>query len=409
MNTEKTTLKNTNLIVPIALIGMMFFVIGFALGINGLLMPFVKQALNISSAQSYLLLAVTKVVFVIFGYPSGLILKKIGYKKSMVFSFLFFSVGLLLFVPSANSESFLLFLVASFVMGLGNTLLQTTVNPYITIIGPKESAGKRISLMGILNKLAWAVAPIVLAIFMDLQNVEIGQIVTPFYLLATIFIALGVFSYFAPLPEINAEGEDTSKEESNNHESANKTSILQFPHLLLGVLAIFLYAGVEIISLSSMVDYANYLHLSHPERYTSIVVGFMIIGYIIGVVFVPKFISQVWAMRFSTGFGIIMATSLLYVSPAVSVWIVSLFGLANALVWPSVWPLALDGLGRFTKTGSSLLVTGIVGGGILLFLFGYLKDLYGMQNAYLISIPSYIYLFYYSISGYRMGRKLGEK
>ncbi len=406
MNIEKTTLKNNNLIVPISIIGMMFFVIGFALGINGLLMPFVKTALNISSAQSYLLLAVTKAVFVIFGYPSGLILKKIGYKKSMVFSFFFFSIGLLLFVPSAKLESFILFLVASFVMGMGNTLLQTTVNPYITIIGPKESAGKRICLMGILNKLAWAVAPIVLAIFMDLQNVQIGQIVTPFYLLAAIFVVLGVFSYFAPLPEINAEGEDVSKEENIAHESYNKTSILQFPHLLLGVLALFLYAGVEIISLSSMVDYANYLHLPHPERYTSIVVAFMIIGYLFGLIFVPKFISQVWAMRLSTGFGMIIASSLIFVSPEVSVWIVSLFGLANALVWPSIWPLALDGLGKFTKTGSSLLVTGIVGGGILLFIFGFLKDLYGMQNAYLISIPSYIYLFYYSISGYKMGRNI---
>jgi len=408
MNVKETTLKNRNLIVPISIIGMMFFVIGFALGINGLLMPFVKEALNISSAQSYLLLGVTKVVFVIFGYPSGLILKKIGYKRSMVFSFFFFSIGLLLFVPSAKFESFLLFLVASFIMGMGNTLLQTTVNPYITIIGPKESAGKRICLMGILNKLAWAVAPIVLAIFMDLQNVHIGQIVTPFYLLAVIFVILGIFSYFAPLPEINAEGEDVSDEEDLVHESSNKTSILQFPHLLLGVLAIFLYAGVEIISLSSMVDYANYLNLSHPERYTSYVVSFMVIGYLLGVVLVPKFISQVWAMRISTGLGIVVATSLIFVPPLVSIWIVSIFGLANALVWPSVWPLALDGLGKFTKIGSSLLVTGIVGGGILLFFFGFLKDLYGMQNAYLICLPSYIYLFYYSIAGYKMGRDIKE-
>lgn len=406
MKIKKATLHNRNFIVPISIIGMMFFIIGFALGINGLLIPFVKQALNISSAQSYLLLGVTKVVFVIFGYPSGLILKKIGYKKSMVFSFLFFSIGLLLFVPSAKFESFLLFLVASFIMGMGNTLLQTTVNPYITIIGPKESAGKRICLMGILNKLAWAVAPIALSIFMDLGNVKIGQIITPFYLLAVIFVVLGAFSYFAPLPEINADGENVSKEENIVHESFNKTSIFQFPHLLLGVLAIFLYAGVEIISLSSMVDYANYLNLPHPERYTSYVVAFMIIGYLLGLTLVPKFISQVWALRLCTAFGVLITTSLIFVSPSVSVWIVATFGLANAMVWPSIWPLALDGLGKFTKTGSSLLVTGIVGGGILLFIFGFLKDLYGMQNAYLICLPSYIYLFYYSIAGYKMGREI---
>lgn len=405
-NKVGSTLQNRNLIVPISIIGMMFFIIGFALGINGLLIPFVKEALNISSAQSYLLLGVTKVVFLIFGYPSGLILKKVGYKKSMFFSFLFFSIGLLIFVPSARYESFMLFLVASFIMGLGNTLLQTTVNPYITIIGPKESAAKRICIMGIMNKSAWAVAPLVLSIFMDLQNVHLGQIVTPFYLLAAIFIALGIFSYFAPLPEITADGEDDSEDESVAHESSNKTSILQFPHLLLGVGAIFLYAGVEIISLSSMVDYANYLNLPNPERYTSYVVAFMIVGYVLGLVFVPKFISQVWAMRLCTAFGFVISCSLMFVPPSISIWLVASLGLANSLVWPAVWPLALDGLGKFTKTGSSLLVMGIVGSAILLFLFGFLKDVFGMQNAYLICIPGYVYLLYYSVAGYKMGRKI---
>jgi FHS family L-fucose permease-like MFS transporter len=392
-----------NVWMPIVLIGLMFFVIGFGLGINGYLIPYLKQALSLSSAESYLVLAATFSAFVIFGYPSGLIIKKIGYKRSMV---VFFAAGLILFVPSARLESLGLFLLGSFLSGMGNTLLQASVNPYITIVGPQESAAMRISIMGIINKAAWAIAPLFLSIFMDLNNVKLSDINVPFFLIVGIFILLAIFMYFAPLPDVKAEGESDDEEEDtiklSSEYAKNKTKIIQFPHLLLGVLALFFYVGVETIALATIIDYAESIGKPKPAVYTSYTVIAMVIGYLFGVFFIPKIMTQNLALKICAWLGLLSSLLIVSVPAGISIWFVAILGLSNSLMWPAIWPLAIAELGRFTKVGASLLVMGIVGGAVLPLIFGAIKDTTGIQNAYWICLPAYIYILYYALAGYKV-------
>ena len=201
----KKIMKNSNtLIVPLLIIGLLFFVIGFGVGISGFLTPFLKDALHLSVTQSYLVTAAIFSAFVVFGSPAGWIVKKVGYKMSIVFSLLIMAIGMVLFVPSANMAIFPVFLLALFIGGIGNTLLQASVNPYVTIVGPQESAAARMCLMGIMNKLAWWMGPVFLGLFLDLKNVQLSQVSFPFYIVTGILLALSVFVFFAPLPEVKS-------------------------------------------------------------------------------------------------------------------------------------------------------------------------------------------------------------
>ena len=219
--------------IPLMILGVMFFVIGFGIGISGFLTPALKSAFQLTNAQSYLVTASIFSAFVVFGRPAGMIIKKIGYRKSMTTAFIIMAVGMFLFIPSARSINFPLFLVALFTGGIGNTLLQASVNPYVTILGPRESAAMRMSMMGILNKSAWWFAPLFLGIFIDLQNVQLNDIISPFYIVTFILLFLGVFTFFAPLPEVNADGEvDSDQGSASQSITGNeKTSVLQYPHL----------------------------------------------------------------------------------------------------------------------------------------------------------------------------------
>jgi len=291
-------------------------------------------------------------------------------------------------------------LLALFVSGMGQTLLTGAVNTYVTILGPSESAARRIALMGICSKTFYAVASLMLAVFMDLANVQIADTILPFYIISGALVVLGFLYYFAPLPEIKAAGEDESDNNSESSVYANsKTSIFQFPHLILGVFAIFFDIGLEYLALGSINDYAAILNLPSPENYVWFASAGMVIGYIAGVIFIPKSISQGRALLVSTILGVIV-TILIVIFPAgVSIYLVAVLGLANALMWPAIWPMAIADLGKFTKMGSSLLVTGIIGGAFLPLLFGYIAESTSHQLAYLVCIPSYLFIMYFALSG----------
>lgn len=405
-------MKNSNstpkgYVFPLIVIGVLFFMIGFALGINGLIIPFLRTALDLTTAESYLVLAATFSTFVIFGYPSGLVIKKIGYKKTMILSFLFFAVGLYLFIPSAKYQSFSMFLLASFISGIGNTMLQAAVNPYITILGPLESAATRMSMMGIANKAAWAIAPIFLGVFLNLGDVRLEDITLPFYFISGIFVLLGILVAFVPLPEVKAEGEDENDTESAaSSYAANKTSIWQFPHLILGLITLLFYVGVETLAMASIVDYATFLGLSDPQVYTSYTVIGMVIGYLVGVFFIPKYLSQERAMFICAIIGLISSLLIVLMPANISIWFVAVLGLANSLLWPALWPMAMKDLGKFTKTGASLLVMAIVGGAIFPLIFGWLADVFGnLQQAYWICFPAYLMIFYYAVAGHKIRLK----
>lgn len=393
--------KNNKYFVPLITVAVLFFMIGFALGINGLLIPYIRKSLQLSTVQSYYVLTATFSTFVIFGYPSGILLKKVGYNKTILTSFVFFILGMYLFIPSASDQNLFIFLLASFICGIGNTILQSAVNPYITLLGNLDSAATRISIMGIVNKLAWAIAPIFLGLFLDLNNVDLKDIILPFYIIIGIFLLLFILILCTPLPEIKAIGED---EKSINSPLPNtRMNILQYPHLLLGFISLFCYVGVETLAMSSIVDYANYFQLPDPQLYTSFTVSGMILGYLIGILLIPKYLSQEKSLLICSVLGIISSCMILMPIGTISIYFVALLGLANSLLWPAIWPLAIKDLGELTKIGSSILVMAIAGGAIFPLLFGWMCDLLqNMQQAYWICIPAYSMILYYAIKGHKI-------
>ena len=397
-------IQKTNLIIPMIIIAGMFSVLGFAVGINAFFVPFVKTAFNINTAESYLVTTATFSAFVLFGVPSGRILNIAGYKKSIVMSFFVMALGMLLIVPAAKWISFPFFLLALFINGLGQTLLNTAVNPYITILGPEDSAARRISIMGICNKTSFGIAPTVLAIFMDTQNVQLDDTINPFCVITGILILLGIFSFFSPLPELKAKGETETKSENPLNINNRKQNIFQFPHLILGALAIFFYVGIEVTALVSVNDYATVLGLNSPEQYVGYTSAAMVIGYILGIFLIPGTVSQLKAFRICATIGILSTLIIVNTSANISVYFVVMLGLANSLVWPAIWPLALADLGNYTKSGSSFLVMGIAGGGLLPPLLGYLKDLSSYQVAYWMLLPIYLYFLFYASWGYQIRR-----
>ncbi|MBZ4676805.1 MAG: glucose transporter [Anaerophaga sp.] len=399
----KSNVQGRNLVIALIILGTMFFSIGFALGINSYLIPLLKSQLSITSTESYLVLAATFSAFLIFGYPASFVIAKIGYKRTMALSFLLFAIGFYLYIPSGNMESLPLFLVASFISGMGNTFLQATVNPYVTILGPIDSAARRMSIMGILNKLAWPVAPLFLALIIgkSVDDVRFADTTLPFIIIISVFVLLGIIALFSPLPEVKAVGEDEENVDDCPY-AAKKTSIWQFPHLLLGILALFFYVGVETVALGTLVDYAETLNLANPEWYAWIAPVGMVAGYIVGIIFIPKYLSQSTALVASAIVAIAGSLLVVLTPPEISIFFVVLVALGCALMWPAIWPLAMTDLGRFTKQGGSLMVVSIVGGALIPTLYGFLKDLYGAQNAYWLAVPLFGYILYYALKGHKV-------
>lgn len=399
------TTNKTNYALPLAFVGMMFFSLGFALGINSFLIPVLKENLSLPGGVAYLLLAATFVPFLLFGYPAAKTIAAIGYKRTMALSFLIFAAAFVLFVFSARTESFGLFLLASFVSGAANAYLQASVNPYVTILGPLESAAKRISIMGICNKLAWPVAPLFFALIVtNPEQVQISDLYLPFYIIIAVFLLLGMVSLLAPLPEVKAAGEDEADKTECPY-TAGKRSIWQFPHLVLGALTLFIYVGVETLSLSTAVDYAKALGLSNPDLYAWIPSIGMVVGYLCGIILIPKYMSQDMAMRICAWIGVAGSLAIVLLPAEISIWAIFPMALGCSLMWPALWPLAMADLGKFTKAGSGLLTMAIAGGAVIPTLFGFLQEASGVQTAYWLALPCFVFILYYGVAGYKIRTK----
>lgn len=407
--------NNFNYLFSLLIIGVAFFVIGFGVGINGIMVPILEGTFSLSKSMSYLVITATFSTFLIFGRPAGWVIGKIGYKKSLVLALFIMAAGMLLFIPSASISpsisGFYLFLVASFVGGIGNTLLQAAVNPYVTICGPIEKAAQRMCFMGIMNKSAWYLGPIFLSLFIDVKNPVLDHAYIPFGLAAGVITLLGVLIYFVSLPEVKAAGEE------NNEQAAaipanSKKSIRQFPHLILGVIALFIYVGVETLPMASAIDFANAIGLDNPAQYSGIVSIGLVIGYIVSI-FLLQVMPQVKALILFTVIALITSLCLVLLPAERAIYCLGGLGFAHSLMWGAIWALAIDKLGKFTKSGASLLVMAIVGGAILPLIFGFILDALtptgemagalDFQKAYWLFIPCYLYILYYAIAGHKVG------
>lgn len=431
-NTSVTagSLSQKDTITGMIIIAFMFFMFGFTSWINAILIPYFKISFELSHVQSYLVTFAFYISYFIFSVPASFLLKKIGFKKGMMIGFWVMSCGAFLFVPAAITMTYELFLLGLFSIGAGLALLQSAANPYITILGPKERAAQRFSIMGICNKGAGILAPLLFAavIFratdsgmldsLDTMTPEqknivlhelIQRVIVPYACVGTFLFLIGLFIRFSPLPEIDTEHESEELAQANS----SKTSIMQFPHLVLGAFAIFLHVGTQVISIDTVISYAGTMNLNLIEAkvFPSYTLTAQICAYFIGIFFIPKFFSQLTALRVSTILGIVLTFLIIYAKGQVtflghttdiSIWFVVMLGLANSLVWAGIWPLALDGLGRFTKIGASLMIMGLVGNALLPMVYGYLVDIFNAREAYWVLFPCYVYLVFYAFRGYRL-------
>jgi glucose/galactose transporter len=424
------SLSQRDTITGMIIIAFMFFMFGFTSWINAILIPYFKISFELSHVQSYLVTFAFYISYLIFSVPASYLLKNVGFKKGMMIGFWIMSCGAFLFVPAAITMTYELFLLGLFSIGAGLALLQSAANPYITILGPKERAAQRFSIMGICNKGAGILAPLLFAavIFKAtdsamLDNITsmsqaekdvvfrelIQRVIIPYTCVGTFLFLIGLFIRFSPLPEIDTEHENEEVAKANS----SKTSITQFPHLILGAFAIFLHVGTQVISIDTVISYAGTMNLNLIEAkvFPSYTLTAQICAYLIGIVFIPKFFSQLTALRVSTILGIILTLLIIYAKGQVtflghtndiSLWFVVMLGLANSLVWAGIWPLALDGLGRFTKIGASLMVMGLAGNAILPMVYGYFVDMFNARDAYWVLFPCYMYLVFYAFRGYSL-------
>lgn len=425
--------------VPIALIGLLFFIFGFITWLNGALIPFLQIVCDLSQTQALLIASSFYIAYTVMALPMAAILERTGYKNSISIGLVMVAAGFLLFIPAAETHSFVLFLLAQFVVGTSLTLLQTAANPYIVKIGPQETAAVRIFIMGLLNKGAGVLAPLFFAALVvgDLQHVTMASVnalpeaeklaqidelanglILPYICGAVVWLLAAAFIKKSSLPELELEHEVS--EDTGTELAADKSSVLQFPHLILGAITIFLYVGAEVIAGDTIGLFGSQLGVPNATTLTSFTMGFMLFGYALGLVLIPRLLSQQTALLWSAALGVVISLLIVTSDPTSTVvsevlwgWssiqvlpdlvtFVAMFGFANAVVWPAVWPLALDGLGKLTPKGSALLIMGISGGALLPLLFGVLSDHFGGQHGYLMMIPLYLFILFYAAKGHKI-------
>jgi FHS family L-fucose permease-like MFS transporter len=425
-----------SVVVGMLFLGLLFFILGFATWLNGSLVPFLKIVCNLNNFEALLVTSAFYIAYTVMALPSAAVLNRIGYKNGMTLGLGLMGAGALLFVPAAQSRYYALFLAAQFTLASGMTLMQTAINPYIVRLGAPESAAMRISIMGLFNKGAGVVVPLV---FTSLMLADIGRfsenelaalapaardaaravlaqrLVFPYVCMAGLLFAIMVFIHFSRLRDIAPD--------ADAHDGAagpERGGVLRFPQLVLGVLALFAYVGVEVIAGDTIGLYGHELGVANFGVLTSYTMVCMVIGYLVGVVAIPRWLSQQGALLLSALLGLLLTVGVATASrhgsglsqallgwsgvPLVpdSVMCLALLGLANAMVWPAIWPLALHGLGRYTAQASALLIMAICGGAILPLLYGHLSDLAGPQAGYWTMLPCYAMIFWYAAWGHRM-------
>jgi len=415
--------QKNSYVTSIIIIGALFFIFGFVTWLNATLIPFLKIACELTDFQAYFVTFAFYISYFFLAIPSSWILHKTGFKNGMALGLFVMAIGSLLFIPAGQTRSFGLFLTGLFVQGAGLSLLQTASNPYVTILGPIESAAKRISIMGICNKTAGILSPLILgfvvlegaddivakvATMTDLNekatilNDMAGRVIVPYIIMAVVLVILAFLVKQSPLQNI-----DTDKDDQHVNEGLSpKKYVLQYPFFTLGLITLFLYTGCEVIAADTVINYAKSAGypLAQAKFFASLTMFSMVVGYILGIITIPKTLSQSKALGISAVLGVILGLSAILIKGNISVYLIAFLGFANAIMWPAIWPLALEGLGKFTKIASALLVMCIAGCATLPLLYGKLADSISRQDAYWIVIPCYLFIAYYAFWGHKIGR-----
>jgi MFS transporter, FHS family, L-fucose permease len=414
--------------ISIVILALLFFIIGFTTWINAILIPYFKVACELNNTQSLMVAFAFYIAYFVMAIPAAHLLEKVGFKKGIMIGFWFLALGGFIFIPAALTRTYGIFLLGLFSIGTGLAILQPAANTYITIVGPKERAAQRMSIMGVCNKTAGIIAPLLLAaailkptdneLFKQIPLMDeatrngvldelIKRVIVPYACTAAVLFALGLMIRYSVLPEIDTNNENKTVADANN----GKTSIIQFPHLILGAVAVFLHVGSQVTAINTVIGYAQSLNLPLLEAkvFPSYILGITMFGFLSGIVLIPKFINHLNIFRVCTSSAIIFTLLFFVVHGQVtflghtadlSIWLLVILGLSNSLMWSAIWPLALNGLGRFTKIGGSILIMGLCGSAIVPLFYGYFADHFNTHSAYWVLLPCYIYLAYYAWYGY---------
>lgn len=413
-------MSKNNYTFPLIIIGILYFVFGFVTWLNNQLIPFLKTACELSHSQAYLVTFAFYISYFVMAIPSAGILKRTKMAKGMSLGLLIMAVGCLIFIPAALERNYAIFLLGLFVQGLGLALLQTAANPYVTILGPIESATRRMCLMGLFNKIAGIVgiyifSKALLSNFDTISNnisladgiqkeiflQELSQrIINPYIFMAVALVVLALMVYLAKLPEVS---------NTPSAEDDNKTSNSLPAYLWLGVLALFFYEGAEVMAIDTLVPYSQSIGL--PDTiYTKIgmfALSALLVGYILTIILIPKFISQTKALRYCSILSLLFVVVSLCTSGLTSLVFLILLSFSNAVMWGAIWALAIDKLGKRTSFASALLIMAIIGGALLPLLYGTLCDCLDNRHIpYILFLPCYAYILWYATFGYKIGKKI---
>ncbi len=412
--------KNNTL--SLVMLALLFFIMGLVSWVNSVLVPYFRVACDLhTQVQSYLVTFAFYIAYLVMTVPSGLFLGKVGLKKGGMAGLWLLGIGALLFIPAALTRSYAFFLVALFTMGTALAVLQTAANPFVTIIGPLESAARRISIMGICNKLAGVLSPVIFAAAVirpqDQENMDlikngfltgnakeavldemIKGVITPYLILGVALILFGIIFYKSSLPDINPNNENKA------HEDGERGSILKYPYLVLGVLALFAHVGSQQISISTISSYAESLGygMESAMLFPSYTLLCIMIGYLVGVISIPAWLSQQRALLLCTVTGFILSALVLLLPGKASIWSLVLLGIPNSLIYAGIWPLAIRNLGKWTSLGSSLLVMALCGNAVMSLMYGAECDRIGPHNAYWLLLPCFAYMIFYALYGYKI-------
>lgn len=398
-----------------AILTLLFFTWGFLTSLNDVLVPHLKAIFELKYVEVMLVQFSFFSAYLVFAMPSGRLIERAGYKRTMVFGLVALAAGCLLFVPAASVPSFPLFLTALIVSGAGITALQVSANPYVAILGPPRSASSRLTLTQAFNSLGTTIAPFLGGLLIlngapgkieemhhlapaELQSYRLEQAasVKPLYVgMALVILILGVLLARSALPNFGG----------GRHAAAPGGSIWKQPSLVLGAVAIFVYVGAEVSIGSFLVNYLSQSDVGGlPEKsaagYVSLYWGGAMAGRFIGAALLRTVATGALLGIFATAASSLVFASVL-ASGHAAMWSILLVGLFNSIMFPSIFTLAIDGLGPLAGKGSGLLTTSIVGGAVIPVLQGALADHIGIHRAFILPAGCYLYIVYFALWGSR--------
>jgi glucose/galactose transporter len=416
-NESKVSSSGAHFGGALAMMGGMFFLMGFFTWLNGPLLAFSRLTFDLDESGSFLILMAFYISYLVWPLPFARVLERIGFQNGISLGLIIMAIGAVAFAQFTAFRVYPGALAGLFVIGGGLALLQTAVNPYVSVLGPHESAARRMALMGICNKGAGILAPLLMGglILSDIGTLEsalktaapldrntmldayASRMQLPYIAMSLTLVIMAVAVHYAKLPAIEAE-------EGMDNQSSHWPSLKSDSRLWLGVMCIFLYVGAEVMAGDAIVAYGHELGLptDATKFFTSLTLFGMLAGYLLGLVLIPRYMSQERYLTMSGLLGIILVLGATFSDGYVSVSFVAALGFANAMMWPAIFPLAIRGLGERTKIGSALLVMGICGGALVPQLYIVLKGFMPFQLAFAaLLVPSYFYILWFGRVGTR--------